>query len=1546
MKTSQQNQYDKILDQKIDYWKKKLIDLSKRNNLVSYRFTKSKSTKFISPSYDNAFEHINEGKSILVFKRQSETENTRDYWEASEEDEIISKKLHNLYLKSSSNFRELGINTCFLAFGSLKYYDTEYSDTFSIAPIFLFPAQLTRTKSKSRTTHNYEINVEADEMLLNPALIEKMSSDYGLVLEKHQNEQDIHEYVEYLRKIIQNYKNWEIQYDVYLDIFSYQKFIMFEDISNNVDLVKSNPLIRAYVGDSNALLGDLQEIPREVFQDSTDIEVLPADSSQKRAIELAKAGVTFVLQGPPGTGKSQTICNMIMSLIEDNKKVLFVSQKKAALDVVLKRLTDIGMDRYCLNLHQYGGNKKEIIQQLLDELNTSPRISDKYRRYTFTKYLSDQSKINDFYYELCRKRDIRNLSIYNIRGLVAQLSNISFIISSLSNILDSGEKEYVKIIDQFENILSITKEVNDPLNNPYYFYKEENTLMKQTELIRLNQELYTNLKVIDELIESIYIETGFKFTTLTNLDKYNKLHTSFQNIENRPDFLLSQNFYSYYNEIIEVYEILSKIKESKDKILKIMDDKFLLRDISNDMVVFQNTGFFGRLFNKDYKNIKRDLNQLTSKKISHKEFIKVLKEKENYDSLNMEHNNIKNKLTYMNNHKEYSIDDLDVFGFLYKVASELKPIYDQIKEINNDFHLMILYIAKSNTITDEINDIKLTIQNINKFFSVNIFENNQLDNLHEIYDKLESNINKIDQILYFREIFEKMNKQLREFITECFKQKIGDPITKVFEKSYYIQLLDYVSKNKSLMSPKKEISNFKNLDFEVRDVKRFKIMEELEKKQPSYDLPSSGNERAILIREGEKKRRLKPIRQLLSEIPNLVFVLKPCFMMSPLTVSQYILPDSMNFDVVIFDEASQIMPEDAVPCLMRANQAIILGDTQQLPPTTFFQKSQEDDYLDEDIEDLPSFLSEASTRFRPEYLNWHYRSSNENLIAFSNYHFYKNRLITFPNANQSDKSGIEFVYVENGIYDRGKSRKNIVESEEVVELYLKLRKEYSGKSFGIVAFGISQETAIREAFERKQIELDESLNSTKEDLFIRNLETVQGDERDIIILSVGYGRDSRGILSYNFGPLNKEDGYKRLNVAITRSRFKTLVVCSFHPEEMVEEKISSSIRYFKNYLEFAKHKDFDKFVTSVGMGFDSEFEEAIYDALIEEGYDVSSQVGCSGYRVDLAIKHPEKPGEYILGIECDGAQYHSSRYARDRDKVRQNVLERLGWNIHRIWSDDWIKDQTGELNKIKEKVNILGSLKKNKIKITKPEVNFTPVENKKVEKVKFNSKFESYEKCSYRILGWNLEEYTVRGRKRITYDLRINDAFSNILSIEGPMDKELLFIRVGQVIDKKRGTRIKKIINKTFSDLKRKKVIYENGSTVHNAPIPELVKIRISNEKDRKFIYIPKEEIASAIVEILKHNFTSDIDSLKKDVSQGIYNFKRLGPHVDKKINEAITYLIKNKIIQLEAGKISLINEHIKNKRSIKHSGNKEKTGTEKAKSSLSWLKNKKSKLI
>ena len=684
-------------------------------------------------------------------------------------------------------------------------------------------------------------------------------------------------------------------------------------------------------------------------------------------------------------------------------------------------------------------------------------------------------------------------------------------------------------------------------------------------------------------------------------------------------------------------------------------------------------------------------------------------------------------------------------------------------------------------------------------------------------------------------------------------------------------------------------------------------MEAIEEQQPKEHYQGHGdNEKAILLREHQKKRRLKPIRDLLQEIPNLVFTLKPCFMMSPLTVSQYINAKDIKFDVVIFDEASQIMPEDAVPCLIRAKQAIIMGDTQQLPPTTFFL-SQDDEESEEEIEDLPSFLSEASTKFRSKSLDWHYRSKNENLIAFSNRFFYENRLITFPNPNTNDKSGLDLVYVKKGIYDRGKSRKNREEAKEVVKAYRELKSMYNDKSIGIIAFSIAQGNAIREEFQMAGINFDESIDSDTEELFIKNLEKVQGDERDIILLSVGYGKDSQGKLSYNFGPLNKEGGYKRLNVAITRSRFKTVVISSILPEELDEDKLSADgVRYLKRYLDYVKNKDFNRLIEKTeALTFDSGFEEAVYDALIKDGFSISSQVGYSGYKIDLAIKHPKKLGEYILGIECDGSQYHSSRYARDRDKIRQIILEDLGWKIHRIWSEDWLNNREHEIEKIKERVRTL--LKGDKTPIAKKPLKLPKVETvEDFKEIKLNSKYQKYKVAQLPSSNLSLEfnsygEYTGNSESKI-----INRMLS-VLEVESQIEKELLFKRVLESFNiQKLGNRIENLFSEILADLKKDGKIYVNQNTVSLEKIQISCPVRISTEEERSFVFIPKEELGCAIMDILKNTFSITKEALITDIAREIYGNNRIGSKIEAKIEEAIKHLLKLNIIEESNRKIQM----------------------------------------
>lgn len=1491
---------NKLLKKKSEYWKKKLIDLSKRNNLVSYRFTKSKSIKIIEPQIPQLLTDLYDEKNIyFVKKKNAKTKERR--WVCSEEDEVTERKLVSLYYKARENFQELGVNSCFVSLYMLKYKDNERSEDYLSAPLFLFPVNIERLSYTSREEHRFEIISGSDDLRVNPALIEKLGHEFGIEVPEFEGDVDV--FIAKFKKVISGRSSWKITEEAYLDIFSYQKYIMFADLEDHKKLLAESDLIKAFVGDRNALQDEIAESQRDEFEEDIDgVDVLSADSSQKKAIELAKAGVTFVLQGPPGTGKSQTIANIISALMEKKKKILFVSQKMAALNVVQKRLDDVGLGRYCLNLHNYKGNKKEIVRQLMSELETSPVIKESVKRYSFSAYLENQDKINKYYEFLCKKHKPRNFSIYELRGELAKLLDVELITQELKESIEFTEEKFSHTLNVIDKIDHIRKEISNPLKSVYFdFKKEKNTSIQREKLKSAIKDLSRSSSFIDKLSYDFKQKTKVNISNINLLKELSEQHAEFKKIKNVPSYLCGKEFYEFQNLINKLFQLQSTIDENKDELKQQVNDEFLELNVKKFKEIFENTNMLSRLFNKEYKESKSELQKYAKKEIKHNDWVKIFQIKEDLDRALKEHRKqceINTNLTKQIG----NVSSLDNLKKLKELIDVLDGFFKWSKNIDekNQFNI-IKYFLENEPKEDDVKEFIRLTQDIQGFFEKDLFNYEEdLTTIQNNISQLLEQKSKIDSILIFKQEFLKLPKEIQDFAYKYFERERKNNFREVFLKSYYIQLLDKILANESVQAPKSEIEQFRNLDMEVRDVQRFKIMDSVEQDQPAYNYRSNGlNEVSILKREAEKKRRLKPIRDLLEEIPNLVFTLKPCFMMSPLSVSQYINPENMKFDVVIFDEASQIMPEDAVPCLLRAKQAIIVGDTQQLPPTSFFM-SRDDEDVEEEIEDLESFLSECSTKFRTKPLLWHYRSKNEHLIAFSNRFFYENRLITFPNAKESEGTGLEFRYVKNAVYDRGKSRKNRDEAKEVVKTYKEIKKKFPDKSIGIIAFSMAQENAIREAFNATNIDINGKIDSQSEDLFIKNLETVQGDERDIIILSVGYGKDSKGSLSYNFGPINKEGGYKRLNVAVTRSRYKTIVISSIDPKELDDTKLNSDgPKYLKAYLRYAKDKDFELFTEATEhLSFDSSFEESVYDALTKEGFDVVTQVGCSGYRIDLAIKHSKNKGDYILGIECDGAQYHSSKFARDRDKVRQQVLEGLGWNIHRIWSDDWLKNREYEIELIKDKVKSL-LRKKTKIKNVIPE---------KFEKVESVKDFEE------KTLKDTYEKYEVADlpTRRVDnffdlYDDIIKKRMIQVLEVESPVERTYLYKRVIASFGiQKLGKRIEEHCDYLVRQLTREMNIFTNKETIAIDKVQDIYDVRISTEDQRPFVLIPKEELAGAIYDILKNTFSATKETLIADVAKEIFHNHRTGDKIRAKIDEALKHLIKKNLIIEEKGKYKL----------------------------------------
>lgn len=545
---------------------------------------------------------------------------------------------------------------------------------------------------------------------------------------------------------------------------------------------------------------------------------------------------------------------------------------------------------------------------------------------------------------------------------------------------------------------------------------------------------------------------------------------------------------------------------------------------------------------------------------------------------------------------------------------------------------------------------------------------------------------------------------LAPFFNRLVEKPFSAPhLLPIFQKGVYQEWInnlyvedDYLGKFRR-ENHEQIISDFCQIDQELIHISANRVIAEANNRKPQDILiQAEDSEIGVLLRESAKKRRLMPIRSLLQRIPNLLTRLKPCLLMSPISVSQFLSPDLMKFDLILYDEASQIVPEDAVGSIYRGKTIVVAGDNKQLPPTSFFQKSliedlDWDETTEGEVEVFDSILDECLGIGLPvKTLRWHYRSRHESLIAFSNNQFYDGSLITFPSARAEDESlGVKSVHIKDAIYDRGGKRDNPKEAEAVADLVFEHFKNYPEKTLGVVTFSIAQMETIEEIIDRRLREEPEFEHFFKEDrlegFFVKNLENVQGDERDVIIFSVGYGRDQKGQMTLNFGPLNKAGGERRLNVAVTRAREKVVVVTSILAADIeIGSSSAAGVQALRGYLEYAEKSGKASKSTIQPTKCDSALEEALAAEIRQIDYDVIPKVGYSAYPIDIGVIDPANPGCYLLGIECDGPTYYASNSARDRDRLREQVLRQLGWKIHRVWSPDWVARRESEVRRLKD----------------------------------------------------------------------------------------------------------------------------------------------------------------------------------------------------------------------------------------------------------------------
>lgn len=779
--------------------------------------------------------------------------------------------------------------------------------------------------------------------------------------------------------------------------------------------------------------------------------------------------------------------------------------------------------------------------------------------------------------------------------------------------------------------------------------------------------------------------------------------------------------------------------------------------------------------------------------------------------------------------------------------------------------------------------------------------------IREVYEKLDRCSNSFDLLENWIR-FVSLLKQLKQYgldkVIDCFIGHELPPKDTVlaYKKNYYRQWIDYVVHQSgdilsgfSRIKHDKSVEVFQSKDSIQFDISKVQIKSKLSKNRPAVDLRSPGSEVFTLTREAEKKRKQKSIRQILTEAGNLVQELKPCFLMSPLSVSTYLNSTNVEFDVVIFEEASQVFPWDALGAIYRSKQLICVGDTKQMPPTNFFTAAIESESSDEeegDINDFESILDICSTVFSQFSLKWHYRSRYEQLISFSNRNFYQNDLVTFP-SSQLDKRwiGVDYYNVD-GTFDHRVNRK---EAEFIVDLVYENFKSFPNRSLGVVAFSIARQDMIERLLTKKR-QTDPSFEEffrkdAIEPFFVKNLETVQGDERDTIIFSIAYAKDPQGRMGMRFGPLGNVGGERRLNVAISRAKHNVQVVSSIHCTDIDLSRTGArGVSLLRDYLDYAEHGE-EALERSLNVNpfaeFDSEFEEEVYDFLKENGFEADTQVGCSHFQIDIGLKRPNS-SEYVLAIECDGATYHSSRNARDRDRLRQEILERMGWKFYRIWSTDWFR------NTAIEKQALLSACRnalEGRSAVSEPKEIILPVKSESFEEEVKPARFEF---PKYVMSNDNLLMGT---------ESNVFDVIKKIVEKEAPVSEEWLLKRVVGMFGRQKVTApVVKAYEEVMAGCMEKGITRRNGFLYLNGMKKYVFRVPDGTTR-REIKQIASEELAVGMLTFIKQNLRVERYGLYQSIARNL-GFSRIGENIYSHLDNALSMI--NGLVDIDGDNISL----------------------------------------
>jgi very-short-patch-repair endonuclease len=1348
---------------RITLWLRKLLDLTARNRLLHLP-DGAKCVPLLCPDGGLLEETLATGRRIKILPvpdleasgrdaalyeqqtRESLTEAyAREALTRSEASSPLSKvkleaELVDLYRKAHSDLTEGGANTLFLALGFLKWKKSAADARSYRAPLILLPIKLERRSAVSQVT----MLQHEDEPRFNMTLLEMLRHDFELEIPqlegslptRPEGDIDVQQIWNTVRHAVRDAAGFEVVTDVVLGTFSFAKYLMWKDLAERRDLLLHNCLVRHLLERTGEGIRDGTEFPRPEdldlkFDASKLYTPLPADSSQLAAVVASASDFDFVLDGPPGTGKSQTIANMIAHNLALGRRVLFVAEKRAALDVVYRRLKERGLGDFCLEVHSNKTSKTEVVKQLERAWDTRDDLSEEEWQQEADVVTRLRDRLNGLV-TLLHQRHQCGLTVHDAIGRVVRDGHDG--IPKLQ--WPAGTEHDSATLQQMRDVAKrIDLNLADVMGVPAGFALVPRTDWSNDWQANVVAGAESFLGALDAMLES---RTGVLASTELPIAAETE-----DQMEHLVD-IGSQLLRCHGQSVAYSFEpdASTKMSGAQRAAAWITDyrehEKTLSVPYASEAVRRIDPAAIETAWLKARQKF-WFLGTLAKKKVAHD--LAVVGGVQGIP-------NVAQDLPVLRQMR-------DLVGMIDGMESTLSGLPGWSK-LGSDIPKLSAAVEQHEKLHDAMARSAASLEHLSQLNTATrrlaVDANGMLHadgKIAQCIMRFESTLRRFQsEFRRFRELCgypdgegfdpERWRETANAVLNHRFKLKAWCDWCRVRRDAQHLDLAPLVEGiEHGAVPPGKAaemfevayarwfatgvidsepilrqfvasehlnaIEAFRKLNDRLGDLSTRYIRAKVCQRIPPRQSVVRGGGFAILQRELQKQRRHKPLRQLAVEMGDALTRLAPCMLMSPLSIAQYLPVDTQLFDLVIFDEASQIAPWDAIGAIARGKHVVIAGDPRQMPPTNFFARSAS--YFDadgsdsEDMEDMESILDECLGAGIPRHsLTWHYRSRHESLIAFSNSRYYNNSLITFPAAT-TRPSAVTWRKID-GIYARGRGQTNQAEAEAMVrEVVQRLTKpSISGRqSLAIVTLNAEQQKLVEDLLDKARRETPEIepffSHEQLEPVVVKNLETVQGDERDVIMLGIGYGPSDpgAGTMPMNFGPLNRDGGWRRLNVAITRARQEMIVFSSFGPGMIDLNRVGEkarAVKDLKNFLEYADRgpRALGEAVAGSVGGPDSPFEEAVARSLTERGWQVVPQVGVSRFRIDLGIVHPDRPGDFLVGVECDGATYHRAATARDRDKVRAVILEGLGWTLFRVWSTDWWVDQTGSISRLHRQI--------------------------------------------------------------------------------------------------------------------------------------------------------------------------------------------------------------------------------------------------------------------